>query len=826
MSQIAAENTAELVRPARPFKASGATIRQILTNLRISIRRYLFWQTILAVLVIAALCFWGSFLLDELVFATSRFELPRWFRAAFLLTALGGILVFAGWRLAMALARRLRERALAMVLERRFPQLDSRLILAVEAEEGRVPSVSPMHDAMVARTLERANADVAHLDLAGVFNQTPLRKSSLLASVLWISIAILTVMNFAGVAAWANGYLKLADTYRNRMTELKAYAIAQPGDRQIPFAEGVYRHPKGSDLTLLVETVQEKVAPDRVRLDYRLGNGRGSGRTYLQVDGQGTSTHTFPALLDNTSFWLTGGDYTTLSPLRVEVVDPPTVSALSFDVRFPEYTGLNTGDGRTSVPVIGTEASLPLESRLDLVITAPQTLGNVRCELQVGPFRYEVIASQIDLKPKVEVWPAAVAGQPRQSTALPENVAQAAVRDGGKTIAIPFLLHHKALERLEAQAAGQPLEFLDGAIPLPPDTQFRLWLIDAEGIAATEPARLLLRGITDEAPQVETTLRGVGTSITRLARIPVTGLVTDDYGVDRIWFEYSIDAETTLKEQSVASYASNPQKVVPLTRSEAEPYLRFDVLPLDLAVKQKLTVSAVAADGNTIEGIGPNVGHGQRFVFTIVSPEELLSILYSRELNERKRFEQLIIEVQRLRDDLVRHRDMIAPSRATPAPADKAELLQAIAGCGERSLYAIRQAAQSTDSVRQSFREIREELVNNSIDTPQMLDRIDRKIVGPLTRLMDVDFPSTDATLGLFKLANEQNSDPTPPIEDAILQIQGLLETMDQVLLEMKKLETFHEALELLKAIIGEQDELTEKTKQRRKAQALKALEE
>jgi hypothetical protein len=42
----------------------------------------------------------------------------------------------------------------------------------------------------------------------------------------------------------------------------------------------------------------------------------------------------------------------------------------------------------------------------------------------------------------------------------------------------------------------------------------------------------------------------------------------------------------------------------------------------------------------------------------------------------------------------------------------------------------------------------------------------------------------------------------------------------------MRKLETFHEALELLKAIIGEQDDLAEKTKQRRKAQALKALED
>ncbi|QDV30716.1 hypothetical protein Spb1_26500 [Planctopirus ephydatiae] len=826
MSQAPSSETSVASSSAMKPAAGGITIRQILSQLRSSIRRYLFWQGFLGTLALVALWFWGSFLLDEFVFSLTRFEIPRWLRALLLVTALGGTALFALWKLGTAMARQLNERALAMVLERRFPQLDSRLILAVEANAGQVPAVSPMHDAMVARTLERANQDVTTLDLGQVFNPSPFRRSSLLASILWVPIALLAVMNFGAVAAWANGYLKLSETYRDRQTELIPYVLAQPGERKVPFKKGIYRHPKGSDLTLQIETAEGKLAPPRVRLDYRLNQGRGSGRTYLQVDSAGQSSHTFTALLDNTNIWLTGGDYTTLSPLQIQVVDPPIVSGLSINLKYPDYTGLNTGDGFTSIPVIGTEASLPLESTFELQITAPQPLSEVRCELQAGPLRYEVLANQLNSQPQIEILPAAIVGQTRKPTRLPENLAKAAVREGGKTLAIPFRLHHKASELLAKQAAGETLELIENAIPLPPDTLLRLWLVDAEGIAATEPAKLLLRGIPDEAPQVETALRGIGTSITRLARIPVTGEVNDDYGVDRIWFEYSVDADTTLKEQPLGDYRSNRQKRVQLERSAAEPYVRFDVLPLDLAIKQKLTINTVAADANDVADVGPNVGRGQRFVFSIVSPEELLSILYAREINERKRFEQLISEVQRLRDDLVRHRDMIAASRSEPPPADKNELLQSIAGCGERSLYAIRQAAQSTDSVRQTFREIREELVNNSVDTPQMLDRIDRKIVDPLSRLMDQDFPSIDATIGLFRLANEQGSDPTAPVEDAILQIQGLLETLDQVLLEMRKLETFHEALELLKAIIGEQDDLAEKTKQRRKAQALKALED
>ena len=68
-----------------------------------------------------------------------------------------------------------------------------------------------------------------------------------------------------------------------------------------------------------------------------------------------------------------------------------------------------------------------------------------------------------------------------------------------------------------------------------------------------EPIRLAINSTADEPPHVETRMKGIGTSITRQATIPIVGQavdpqdsakiygVTDDYGITDVHFEYRID---------------------------------------------------------------------------------------------------------------------------------------------------------------------------------------------------------------------------------------------------------------------------------------------
>jgi hypothetical protein len=265
-------------------------------------------------------------------------------------------------------------------------------------------------------------------------------------------------------------------------------------------------------------------------------------------------------------------------------------------------------------------------------------------------------------------------------------------------------------------------------------------------------------------------------------------------------------------------------------RQEVE---QFEVLPLDLAVGQKLTLTIYAQDGDNLNG--PHFSRGEQYAFQIVSDEDLLSILYSRELNLRRRFEQIISEVEGTQKDLILHRTRVQEGKALrgqPAEPGKEkdrdrelrELDTAIAVCAERSLHQIRKNAGETAAVEDSFRAILEELVNNAVHTRQMVDRIEGLIVKPLATINQADFPTSDQTLGLFKLANEKGDDPTGRIDDSAAALGAMLVHMRAVLSEMEDLVKFHEAVQRLKAIIVDEEKIGEDTQDLRKKQRLKEL--
>ena len=80
-------------------------------------------------------------------------------------------------------------------------------------------------------------------------------------------------------------------------------------------------------------------------------------------------------------------------------------------------------------------------------------------------------------------------------------------------------------------------------IAIPPDCRMRIELEDVDGITSVEPIRLLVNGIPDQPPVVQTELRGIGTSITRKATIPMAGKITDDYGIAKAEFQFRIDKD-------------------------------------------------------------------------------------------------------------------------------------------------------------------------------------------------------------------------------------------------------------------------------------------
>ncbi len=249
-----------------------------------------------------------------------------------------------------------------------------------------------------------------------------------------------------------------------------------------------------------------------------------------------------------------------------------------------------------------------------------------------------------------------------------------------------------------------------------------------------------------------------------------------------------------------------------------------------------MTVSA--EDNDDLNG--PHSSRSERYSFKVVTQEELLSLLYQKELNLRRRFERIITELKEIQQDLILHRTRV-DDRAKllaeqPAEAQKGtdeerqkrikELESLVRSCADRSLHEIHQNANETAAVEESFRDIREEMVNNQVATRQMLERIDEGILNPLHDINSNGYPNVDELLGLFKFDLEKWNNPNQRIDETRERLGSLIEDLERILLEMLKLETFQEALETLKAIISLEDELKQKTDSERKKQAIEKLKQ
>ncbi len=838
-----------------PLEASS-----ILDQLRSRIRSYVFWEGLALVVAVLGALFWSSFAFDWVYFRASHLELPRWFRATVLVSGIGLVAAGAFSWIGLRMFRVFRTKALALVLERRFPELDDRLVTAVEAAESLTETNSPVTAAMLQRTLTDVAQVAKRLDLGSVFDSQPLRRASMVAVGLAASILGLMVVDSAAMERWISGYLSLRDGYWPRETELVVKVIVQPGDQLREFIDGRYRHPKGGDLTLHIEVPPGKKPPERIRLDSRMG--RGLTQVWLTPSADQVFRHTFVGLIEGARLWVSGGDFSHARPYTIEVVPPPEVMRVTLHSLYPEYTGLNrrtpTGIERTPNELKGAQVSLPMQTDFEMEIAANKPLRQARLEADAGLDRWDItLTSDSSGTSSATIVLKSQDGKPQLQLPIPPPARATAEKlwsNGQTTFSLPFVLVADGATRLPAvlraaAAAGQPLSL---PLPLPPDGLLRVTLEDIDQIVSPTPTRFTINAIVDQPPIVETKLKGIGTSITRKARIPVVGTVIDDYGIASARFEFKVDDAAEWQLRSLAIPPKDGPREFALQRADNEAFERFDVLPLDLSIKQRLTltVSAIdactvpatvhpaptlltASDNNTNQPIAPAAHRslGLKFVFTIIPEEELLSMLYGRELNLRKRVEQIIAESKATLKELeTQHEKLVESNRLksqTVSTNDERVNTMSLGldAAADRSLHGVRKNAIETAGVESAFAEIREELINNAADTPAMLERLGVKILAPLNAVNTKNFPNVDGALGLFKLALDKSTDPTAPLETSIDELTTLIEHLEQIRGEMAEMARFDAVLEDLKKTIKAEVELLEETKRKRKEKAIRALE-
>ena len=364
---------------------------------------------------------------------------------------------------------------------------------------------------------------------------------------------------------------------------------------------------------------------------------------------------------------------------------------------------------------------------------------------------------------------------------------------------------------------------------------------DTDGVASREPYRVSLASVKDEVPQVAVRLSGISSAVTPDAVLPFVGKITDDYGLDRAWYEYQVDGGDPL---------TLPIGTAPIGQPTLEKLDRFDLRATDaqtgqraltLKPKQRFSIVVKSTDSYNLTDEA-HAGSSQQFTLEVVTSADLLALLERRELALRQRFEAILEKVTDTRNLLSRVESddtpadgaaTSSPPAATSDPGAKpgngaAPTADEAAAAAQRtlsrrrlrvagSLQNIVQSADEVKGVAEAFDDLSEELSNNRIDNPDLQSRLGEQIAQPLHLIGEQSMPELVAQL---KLVEERLADPAataPELKKAIAQADAVLVSMRQVLDKMLELETYNEVVSLLRGIITDQDEINRRTKERQK---------
>ena len=782
-------------------------IERALGGVRRRIRWYVWVEGLSLAVIWVGTMFWLALAIDYLPVLVGASEMPAIARGVLLAGVAAVLAYILYWWIGRRIVVPLRDHSMALLLERKHEALQDSLVTTVELAE------APAHAAefnpeMLAHTTDAAQAGIRGTRPGRIFNYGPLALRVALALGLLGSIGGFAAVEGKTVAQAAKRLYLLSDDPWERNAQIEVVGIevqrpAAPGEAttrtvELPFVNGVVKVARGVNVALKVRALlppAAKVAPNKCTIYYRAdrasdgsGGERGSVLMASSRDAGGFRHFRFDGkplrgVLTSLTFDVVGYDHR-IKDLRLEVVDSPAIIATHLDLMYPAYMV----DEATSnyLPVKSQEylpagTFIPLGTNVTLKFTANKPLK----EAQV----YNVDTKEVT------------------------------------TVVIPA-------EQANRKHFELPLGALAGNVTL------EVSLLDADSVTTERPHKIYLTGVEDKPPLVDVRMKGIGTAVTPDVLVPLLGKISDDYAIAKSWLEVQI-GETEPRQIPLAAGAGGAVNTPIDFREQRSQGTGLEIKPAD-----KLFLTVQALDKYDLSG-GPQIGSGERYQLDVVTADELLAQLEVREIGLRRRFEQTLDELSQMRDSLVRAKASLVPGMATEEPGEvdpdepqltpeeKAErdaelrLLRV-----QRALQQSQKSAQETLGVAEGFAVIREELINNRVDTEERKLRLQQEIADPLRAIVATEFPRLDQQLASFEGKLRQSSplpaDPAPlatAADDVLAQADETITQLEAVLQKMLDLETYNELVDLVRDLIQDQDVIRERTSQERKRQALEDLQ-
>jgi hypothetical protein len=755
----------------------------LLESLRWRVRRYVVWDSVLAVAAVGLAAFWLGVALDYLPVQLGGTEMPRLARTILLLIVAVAIALMLLTMLVARLRRPLPDDSLALLVERHHPSLGGRLVTAVQLNEpGRS---GDSHSPQLLKVVhDQAAAAIDQVDPNRVFRAQPLIRKALIAAPLALSAVIFLLISPQAFARAASRLMLLSDEPWPRRAQLEIVGVELPvvsasesssqAPVLIPFTERTVRLPRGSNGTLRIRAKADGAElPVVCTVYYRTDSGtrgqsnmRRVGRVSDGYQGFILDGPPLTGLSESLSFDVRGLD-DRLDDYRIEAVEPPALTQMNVVVRYPDYL---RGEGSGPIDLeTAYQAGLRLRegSQVTLVASSSVPLGE----------------SEVVLKTD--------AGENRE-VALEYSTDRGQVR--------------------------LTLESFDTA------TTVSLVPRDADGISAQAPFRYFLGVVLDEPPELDFRLQGIGSAVTPIARLPIQAVATDDYGVEQL----QISITPSGGEDEVDG---QPAVVSPSLDREGGVETVLDLR--DMAAAGQLPElkpgGAVSLIGEAADAYDLGPEHRTRsevFRLQVVTPEELLALMERRELELRARLEQSIEEARNLRDtlDLLQRRGLDVDDPR----AGQEERLRQQQVSRLRVQQARLQAGKSSEElsgIASSLDDILGEMANNRVDSVDRRERIGAGVRDPLRQIVEEPLRRLGDQIAAIETSIPEPEKAKQRAAEAVATAEDVLLRLTAVLDKMLDLESYNEILDMVRELIDDQKQLTEDTKSERKKRVLELFE-
>ncbi len=503
-------------------------------------KRSLFWTGFAIVLtgVIALLV--GEAMVDWLM------PLPSAIRLALLVVGAGVIGYLLYKYLVQPLRASLTLRDVALNVERNHPDLEDRLVSAIEF--GNRESADPIEAHMLQRLLEDTVERVKGINFKATIDHSQTRKHVGIAALVVVGCVILSLLFPTEIHT---SLLRVLVPWEKTDPILTTRLAVEPGNARIL---------RGKSLPIHV-TVTGKSA-EKVVLTYgdigaqqlstsEVEKNQQQPETIINMlrnpdDKRGFAYEIFN--IDADMEYSVVANETTSERYTVEVFEMPKVTEISVAYTYPDYTGLKpvvqtgTGDIRA---VVGTQAAIRLTTN-KAIQTASIAISHQQSELTVEPYSAD---SQM-------------------------------VISNGNTLTTP--------------------------IDVVEDGSYAIQLLCIDGFNNEIPIEYTIKAIPDAVPEVVIKEPGRDVKVTKLDEVEIVAEATDDYGIGELKLMYRIGSDE-LREFVMESSVSSPivgsgsgADAGHMAEGAYTFYLEeFDVEPGDI-----ISYYAHATDNNTNTGPG------------------------------------------------------------------------------------------------------------------------------------------------------------------------------------------------------------------------------